>query len=147
MNDDPSITIGPLKIWVWGRQFPDSTDYWDGNWTNATACCEGAGSRVEVTGAFLHLGELERWRNDLERFYPLLEGSIMLPTIEPTLSVRIEGKTTKTGHLKCTVDITGDHMAEKHQFFRELDQSYLPGLITQLNSILRDYPIRNKTQG
>lgn len=32
----------------------------------------------------------------------------MLPTIEPTLSVRIEGKTTKTGHLKCTVDITGD---------------------------------------
>jgi hypothetical protein len=36
MDDDVSIAIGPLAIWIVGRQFPNLHDYWDGNWLSAS---------------------------------------------------------------------------------------------------------------
>ena len=35
----PDITVGALHIWIHERQFPESEDFWDGNWGNATAHC------------------------------------------------------------------------------------------------------------
>ncbi len=147
MEDDASITFGPLSVWIAGRQFPDSRDYWDGNWLSAVALCEGVGSRVEVNGPFLHLGELRRWKDALEAFQRTLNGSVELPTIEPTLKVKILGSTSAVGHIVGTIEITGDHMTEAHRFDFTSDQSYLPGLIAQLAAIFRDYPIRADETG
>jgi hypothetical protein len=147
MNTEPSITFGPLKIWVHGRQFPDASDYWDGNWLSATARCDGSGSCVEVSGYFLHLGEIQKWKEGLQEFSRLLTGSVELPTIEPTLRVKIEATGSRTGHLKCLVEITGDHMNEHHRFLLDSDQSYLPGLLAQLGTVLREYPIKNEKMG
>ena len=33
---EPDIKLAGLQIWVHGRQFPDSDDYWDGNWLYVT---------------------------------------------------------------------------------------------------------------
>jgi hypothetical protein len=142
MEDDASITIGPLKIWTAGRQFPDSRDYWDGNWLSVTARCEGAGSRVEVSGAFLHLGELKKWKEEIEAFQRTLKGSVALPTIEPTLKVKIDGTPSVVGHFSVEVEITGEHMTEQHRFQFTSDQFYLPGLLTQLALVFREYPVR-----
>jgi len=142
MDGEPSITIGPLKIWVSGRQFPDHQDYWDGNWLNCTASCDGVGSRVQINGAFLHLGELKKWREDLQEFYPKLEGTVELPTIEPTLRVKIKSRKSLTGHLDCEVEITGEQITERHHYLFDIDQSYLPGLLSQLANVLREHPIR-----
>src|SRR5262245_25396771 len=116
MEDDASIELGPLKVWISGRQFPDSHDYWDGNWLSATARCEGVGSRVEVNGAFLHLGELKKWKEDIEAFRGALTGSVILPTLEPTLKVKFEGSTSALGHFSGEIEITGDHITEAHRF-------------------------------
>jgi len=147
MNTEPSIALGPLKIWVHGRQFPEACDYWDGNWLSATARCDGAGSCVEVTGHFLHLGEIHKWKESLGEFSRSLTGSVELPTIEPTLKVKIEATGSGTGHLKCLVEITGDQMNEHHRFSLDSDQSYLPGLVGQLGAVLREYPIKNEKMG
>jgi hypothetical protein len=147
MNTEPSIALGPLKIWVHGRQFPDARDYWDGNWLSSTARCDGAGSCVEATGHFLHLGEIQKWKESLAEFSRSLTGSVELPTIEPTLRVKIEATGSRTGHLKCLVEITGDHMNEHHRFSLDSDQSYLPGLMAQLGAVLRKYPIKNEETG
>ena len=144
MEDDASISFGPLKIWVAGRVHPEMHDYWDGNWLDATARCEGVGSRVQIRGAFIHLGELKKWKEDLERFQRTLEGSVELPTIEPELAVKIESQKSKTGHLSCEVSITGEHMTERHRYSFDIDQSYLPGLLTQLAAVLREFPVRNE---
>ena len=144
MEDEASISIGSLKIWISGRQFPEHQDYWDGNWLNVTALCEGNGSRVKVSGAIIHLGELKKWKEDLEEFQRKLVGSVELPTIEPTLCVKITARKSGTGHLDCEIDITGDHMSERHYFLFDIDQSYLPGLLTQLAVVLREHPIRGK---
>jgi hypothetical protein len=142
MEDDASIAVGPLKIWIVGRQFPDSHDYWDGNWLSATARCEGVGSRVEVTGAFLHLGELKKWKQEIEAFQRTLKGTVALPTIEPTLKVKMEGSTSVAGHFSGEIEITGDQITESHRFQFTSDQSYLPGLLAQLAAVFREYSIR-----
>src|SRR5215469_14139270 len=147
MSSEPSIAVGPLKIWIHGRQFPKACDYWDANWLSATARCEGAGSRVEVSGHFLHLGEIQKWKESLEEFSRSLTGNIELPTIEPTLKVRIGATASRTGHLKCLVEITGDHINEHHRFSLDTDQSYLPGLLAQLAAVFREYPIKNEDKG
>jgi hypothetical protein len=112
MGDEVSISIGPLKIWVSGRQFPDHQVYWDGNWLACTALCEDAGSRVQASGAFIHLGELKKWRADLQEFHSKLEGSVELPTIEPTLGIKIKTRKSSPGHLDCEVDITGEQITK-----------------------------------
>ena len=40
------------------------------------------------------------------------------------------------------VDITPDHLQQRHVFHFEIDQSYLPGLIRQCDRIVRDHPPR-----
>lgn len=142
MEDEPSIAFGPLKIWVHGRQFPDAHDYWDGNWLSVTARCEGAGSRVQVTDPFIHLGELKKWHEDISRLAHTLKGSAELPTLEPTLKVKITDEGATPGHFSFEIDLSGDHISERHHFSGGLDQSYFPGFLAQLSAILREYPIR-----
>jgi len=55
----PDITVGALHIWIHERQFPESEDFWDGNWGNATAHCSAEGAEVWVNGPTLHLLELK----------------------------------------------------------------------------------------
>jgi hypothetical protein len=142
MDDEPSIEVGPLKIWVHGRQFPDAHDYWDGNWLSVTARCEGSGSRVEVTDPFIHLGELKKWRAEIDELTQTLRGSTELPTLEPTLKVRIESREGTPGHFSVEIDLSGDQISEQHHFSSNIDQSYLPRLSMQLSKILRENPIR-----
>jgi hypothetical protein len=147
MDEDASITFGPLKIWIYGRQFPDARDYWDGNWLRATAECMGDGSVVKVQGNFIHLGELHRWKEKLEEFQKSLAGRVELPTMEPNLKLEFDGGRPTTGHFECKLSIAGDHIAERHEYRFASDQSYLPKLITQLAGVLREYPIREPKAG
>ena len=147
MEDDASITLGPLKIWIAGYQYSDVESYSDANWLSVTARCEGRGSRVEVSGAFIHLDELKKWREDLKAFQRTLMGAVELPTVEPTLAVKIEAQKSKIGHLSCEVRLTGEHMSEFHRYSFEIDQSYLPGLLAQVAAVLRKCPIRNEKKG
>jgi hypothetical protein len=39
-------------------------------------------------------------------------------------------------------EITSDHIAQGHWFELEIDQSYLPATIAQLESVLAQFPIR-----
>ena len=142
MEDDASISLGCLKIWISDRQFPDSSDYWDGNWLLATAVCQGTGSRIEVSGPFVHLSEFKKWKADLEEFNLTLKGSVSLPAMEPTLGIKIEETKSSTGRLHCEVSLSGDHISEAHNYLFDIDQSYLTGLIGQLATILRAYPLK-----
>lgn len=47
------------------------------------------------------------------------------------------------GHLEILVEITPDHLTQEHKFRFEVDQSYLPGLISQCRKILSRWPARS----
>jgi len=57
----PDLQVGGLQLWIHARQFPDSEDYWDGNWLMVTVRCCASGAEVWVKGPILHLSELHHW--------------------------------------------------------------------------------------
>ena len=135
----PAIAVGGLQIWVHGRQFPESEDYWDGNWLRVTANCGAAGADVWVSGAIIHLSELAEWLSGSERLQKELTGSARLNCMEPELHVDMEMKSA--GQLLVTVNITPDNLTQRHEFKFDLDQSYLPNLISGCHQVLNNYPI------
>jgi hypothetical protein len=104
----PDLKLEGLQIWVQGRQFPDSHDYWDGNWLRVVAHCGGNGASVFATGSIIHLSELNRWLVETEELLKNLNGEAKLACMEPALSVTL--KSGSLGHITMEVSITPDHM-------------------------------------
>lgn len=137
---DPDISVAALKIWTHNRQFPDSDDYWDGNWINSSAQMSANGATVEVIAPFIHLGELKRWYGQLLDLNKSLSGEANLEPMEPDLSVSM--KAESLGHITVNVNMTPDNISQKHWFEFEIDQSYIPKLIGDLEAVLSKFPIR-----
>lgn len=137
---DPDLQLAGLRIWIHRRQFPDSADYWDGNWLEVTAGCGGSGATVFATGPIIHLSELDRFRAESENLLKELKGEASLSCIEPELSAVL--KSGPHGHITMEVSITPEFMSQRHWFQFEIDQSYLPSFLGQCHAILDAYPIR-----
>jgi len=139
---DPDLTIAGLRVWVHGRQFPEATDYWDGNWLRVTARCNYPGSSVRVHGAIIHLGELVGLLRGCERLYETLTGRAELACIEPNLRVTLNAETG--GHIQVCISITPDHLSENHSFTDGFDQTFLPPIIAACKRILDQFPVREE---
>lgn len=137
---EPQLVIGGLRVWIHGRQFPQSLDYWDGNWLRVTAYCIYPDSIVRAHGAIIHLGEVFGLLRECEQLYQTLQGSAGLRCIEPNIAVEFNAETG--GRIKVKLSITPDHMIESHSFEEEMDQTYLPPIIGSCQAILADFPIR-----
>jgi hypothetical protein len=137
----PSVRLEAFQLWVHGRQFPEAQDRWDGNWLNVTAHCRRAGASVWATGAILDTIGLLSFRDGLERLHRTLSGETVLESHEPNLVVRVAA-TDASGHLRLRVEITPDHLTQAHWFEFEIDQSYLPAAVAQLESVLVAFPVR-----
>jgi len=112
---------------VHGREYPESEDYWDGNWLRVTAHCGAAGAEVSVSGGILHLSEIVRWLAECQQMRDTLVGSAKLDCIEPELDVVLE--MTTVGQMSMTVNITPDHLNQRHQLRFDIDQTYLSNII------------------
>jgi hypothetical protein len=136
----PDLKLGPLAIWVHGRQFEDSRDFGDGNWLRVTVHCGAQGAEVTISGTFIRVTELLAWANEFQALLDRTSRTAELPTLEPNLSV--EMKLDDLGHVETNVEISPDHLTQQHTFVFELDQSYLPSLIAAINSIATRFPER-----
>ena len=136
----PDISVSGLKIWISGRQFEDSTDYWDANWLVVTVHCSSDWSQVCAQGPIIHSAEIEKWLSELKNLEKRIHGEANLNCTEPELDVSI--KLDKKGSGTLSVSITPDNLIEQHDFLFSIDQSYLPSLIRELRNVLKKYPIR-----
>jgi hypothetical protein len=135
----PEIELAGFQFWVRRRQFPDKTDYWDGNWIDVAAHCSAAGADVWLTGPCVHLPELLHWRDEAVQMHQTLVGAAILDCMEPNL--RVELKMQSLGQIMMTVHITPEHMTQQHSFEFAIDQSYLPVFLRQCGQVLDEYPI------
>lgn len=148
MKPQTSITTAPhvelegLSIWVHGYEFPEIKDYWDGNWLNVTARCRVEDTQVWVRGPILHLSEIKQWLAECEQMSHALSGKAELASREPGLKVNLQ--MNKPGSVAMTVDLTPDHLTQRHQFCFTIDQSYLKKLIRECEQVLQEYPIKEK---
>lgn len=127
-----------LSLWVLGRQFPNSNDYWDGNWLNVRALVEAPGARVEQSGAFVRTDEIDLFFRQLCSLDASLTGEAVLECLEPTL--RIVLRLTR-GSGQAEIAFSPDHMTQSHEFTFSLDQSYLKPMLADLSNILSDWPV------
>lgn len=138
----PDLKLAGLQIWIHSRQFPQAKDYGDGNWVNVTAHCGTMDADIWTQGSIIHLSEIESWLKQIELMYEKLDGKAELSCMEPNLFARM--KIDQRGQVSLLVKITPDHMNQKHEFTFEIDQSYLPSLISELKEILKRFPVKDK---
>jgi hypothetical protein len=137
---EPDLTISSLRVWIHGREFPDATDYWDGNWLRVSANCIHPESAVRVHGPIIHLSEVVGLERGCRRLYDTLQGQACLDCVEPTLHVELNAETR--GQIIVQITITPNHLAETHRFTGELDQTHLPPIIASCSRILEKFPVR-----
>lgn len=139
---DADLKICGLRVWIHGREFPDATDYWDGNWLSVTAYCIYPHSAVRIQNdSCVRLDELAGLLSGCERMYSSLSGKAELQCIEPYLAVELSASTN--GNIDVKLSITPDHFRETHEYEDEIDQSYLPGIINSCRAILEKFPVRD----
>ena len=140
----PSLHIGALRIWVHGRQFPDSADESDGNWLNVSAHYAADGAGVRVSGSLLETVDFLRFETELRALYKSLTGAAVLESFEPELMARIDGG-GMTGRMRLRIEMTANPLSQGHWFEQEIDQSYLPSAIAACAAILTRYPVRGRS--
>jgi hypothetical protein len=136
----PDLRLAGLSLWVRGREYPDSEDYWDGNWLNIDARVEAKAAVVKTNGACLRSTEVADFVQELEKLYENVPGMAELRCMEPYLSVK--ATCDKLGQVEVTVDITPDHRTQKHRFIFSIDQSYLPETMNGCRRILARFPVK-----
>lgn len=85
--------------------------------------------------------DIERFKSECKN---LLEGraaAATLDPLEPELRVTLKASDS-VGHIDAQIEITPDHLTQAHTMGFEIDQSYLPRIITECSMILEEYPVR-----
>jgi hypothetical protein len=85
--------------------------------------------------------DIERFGNQCDTMYHGNSMSASLDPLEPELRVELKASGS-LGHIHMNVDITPDNLVQSHNMKFEIDQSYLPGIVSQCSAIVREYPIR-----
>ena len=138
---EPDLKVAGLQLWVHGRQFPESEDYYDGNWLRVTAHCGASGASVWAEGAIVMITDIYGFGAECTAMLCGKTKSAALAPCEPDLKVSLEA-TDSLGHIRALVEITPDHLSQSHRFEFEVDQTYLPVIIKQCSEIVQEYPIR-----
>lgn len=138
----PHLQLAGLSLWILGREFPNSNDFWDGNWLNVLAHVAADGAIVEVSGPILHGSELASFADELQALHQSLNGQASLGgQLEPNL--RVEIAVTSLGHLAVTVTVSPNPLRQKHEFNFDRDQTDIQPLIAACRNILSDYPLKD----
>lgn len=139
MTTDPDLDFCGFSLWIDRRQFPDASDYWDGNWLMIRAQMDASCASVKCAGPIIMTDDIRRFRDELARMDDTLTGEATLMGLEPELSLLL--KLNKLGHVKGTIEITPDHLNQHHSFTVEAEQTCLPALVRSCDAILARFPV------
>jgi hypothetical protein len=142
---EPDIRAAGFQLWVHGRQYPDSTDVYDGNWLNITAHAGGLGASVFASGAIMMVNDLVRWSLACDALAISDAKEAMLTSYEPNLKVEVR-PLDSLGHFIMVVRITPEHLSQKHEFEFGIDQTELRDLARACRKIAKTYPVRGEPE-
>lgn len=141
----PAIVIGSeasehVVIAVTRRQFPESADYWDGNWVFAAVRIRAGAFRGEYE-AMLRTDEIAHLHSGLARLHAELAGTASFESMEEWLKMAIEGD--GRGHFVARCEAR-DEPGTGHtlRFTLHFDQTELPPVLAALGAVLEAFPVK-----
>ena len=137
----PALKVGPLEVWVHGREFPEADDAWDGNWLRVSARCSVHGAAVHASGSILDTVSFVRYANELRDLHKTLAGEAGLHSLEPELNVTLRGR-GPNGILQLRIELSPGDPNQTHAFDVELDHSCIPRILEDCERVIAAYPVR-----
>ena len=128
-----------VRIEILSRELPDDDDYWDGNWLTANAEVRVDGFRVRL-GCNLRAEEFVSFAESLVSLQKSLSGAASFDTMETTLD--FEMRIDALGHIPVQGTLRDPGRGVTLNFAFELDQSLLPPIIAQVESVIREFPVK-----
>lgn len=138
---EPDIAFAGLSVWVLGRTFPDAASSWDGDLLTVRLLMETPGARVEVTERCVPLSAFVQFADALAALAHTLHGIARFEPLEPAFRLEFAGD--GKGHIAVTVDLTPDHLTQRHRFEIAIDQTFLGPILAGCRKILDAYPPRD----
>ncbi len=131
-----------LRFEVIGREHPDRDDYWDGNWLRTRTRVRAGPFRGDIDSSL----RTDEFRHFLQGLRALAggpdAGSAVFDSIERWLEVRVVRD--HLGHVSiegwCT-DPAALSPNRLRSSLGELDQTFLPPMIAQLEAVLERFPV------
>jgi hypothetical protein len=128
-----------VSIEVSGREHPDTSDYWDGNWLSSRVTVHAGGFH----GAFdvsLRAEEFARMRDGIRACMTDFKGAFVFETMEDQLSIVAKGNGRGHFTAKCYArDAAG--IGNLLTFELSFDQTRLEPLASELDALLRACPV------
>ncbi len=114
-------------------------DYWDGNWVVADIEIEAGGFSGRYR-AYLRAEELKSFRNAVASLYSLDSKEARFETMEGQLRINIVGDNLGHFEAECeALDQVGS--GNRLSFSLSFDQTYLPGILKGLDTVVRECPV------
>lgn len=131
-----------VEIDIIAREYPNSFDYWDGNWVISNVKVEIPGYYVDFI-ASLRTDDIRDFLNDLKLMNKDLSGKAILKNLDSF--IYFECEMDKLGHIEWSGETcypTGSGAVLSFEFVS--NQSYLDDLIKELENIISLYPVISK---
>ncbi|MGB8646164.1 MAG: hypothetical protein WCF84_13070 [Anaerolineae bacterium] len=120
---------------------PEATDYWDANWLVVDVSLQAGAFRGKYRAAIERYAFLS-FREQVQHLYAALDAQAKFETMEGQVLLTLVGD--RFGHIALhgvAMDRPGDGNRLTFES-RRLDQSWLPGIIKQLDNIVAQYPVK-----
>lgn len=131
-----------LSISVFGRESPDDTDYWDGNWLIAQVEVKTDKFTGLVSGT-IRAEELQQLHTELQTLNKTLTDEVQYTTMEQWIGFRL--RSIKSGSITLTGTLKDDLRNDNYLVFAiNLDQTYLPKPLKALQQITTQFPVVGK---
>ena len=134
-----------LQILVNNFAYPDSTDFWDGNWINTRIKIK-VGGFIGDYAAQLRNVDFFDFKNGLEILYDKLDGYASFNCLEDYLQIKIKGDGLGHFEADCMANDNPGVYGNELKFSIAFDQTEIHSLTNMIDNILNEFPIKDIDQ-
>lgn len=134
-----------LQILVDNFAYPDSTDFWDGNWINTRIKIKVGGFTGDYKAQLRNVDFLD-FKNGLARLYDKLDGYANFNCLEDYLQIKIKGDGLGHFSADCLANDNPGIYGHELKFSIDFDQTEIQSLTKMIDDILIRFPIKEIEQ-
>jgi hypothetical protein len=128
-----------LRLTIIKHQFPNAQDDWDKNILDVKVSVKSGAFLGELDTIFMTT-DFESFKQQLRNLYINLNGTATFSGYEHSDMIKLRGN--GLGHLNVECQLTESNIPlNELKFELDLDQTFLPSIINQINLITKEFPI------